>query len=63
MTVHAAHDRDPRAAVLFGERGLPRCLDCAVGADETLAEAATGEGFDLEVLLGLLNGSRAGSDG
>lgn len=50
-TVHAAHDRDPRVAALFAARGLPRCLDCAVGADETLAEAAYGEGFDVDALL------------
>lgn len=50
-TVHAAHARHPGVAALFAARGLPRCTDCAVGADETLAEAALGEGFHLDTLL------------
>lgn len=50
-TVHAAHARHPGVAALFAARGLPACPACAVGADETLAEAAQGEGFDLDELL------------
>jgi hypothetical protein len=55
MTVHAAHARHPRAHELFAARGLPGCPDCAVGADETLGEAAFGEGFDLDELLEALS--------
>lgn len=50
-TVHAAHARHPGVQALFARRGLPRCTDCAVGADETLAEAAFGEDFALDALL------------
>lgn len=50
-TVHAAHARHPGVQALFARRGLPRCTDCAVGADETLAEAAFGEDFALDTLL------------
>lgn len=51
MTVHVAHARHPGVGAIFARHGLPRCPDCAVGADETLAEAALGEGLPLEVLL------------
>ena len=51
MTVHAAHARDPRAQAIFARRGLPGCPDCAVGTDETLAQAAFAEGFSLSKLL------------
>jgi hypothetical protein len=54
MTVHAAHARDPRVRRIFAERGLPDCPSCAVGAEETLAEAAAGEGFPLDELLARL---------
>jgi hypothetical protein len=54
-TVHAAHARHPGVGAVFARHGLPRCTDCAVGADETLAEAAAGEGFSLETLLDELN--------
>jgi hypothetical protein len=54
-TVHAAHARHPGVTGVFARHGLPRCLDCAVGADETLAEAAAGEGLPLENLLAALN--------
>ncbi len=50
-TVHAAHARHPGVQLVFARHGLPRCLDCAVGADETLAEAASGEGLPLDELL------------
>jgi hypothetical protein len=53
-TVHAAIARDPRVERALAERGLPRCRDCAVGAEETLSEAAFGEGFDLDGLLSAL---------
>lgn len=55
VTVHAAHARHPGVAALFSRRGLPACTDCAVGADETIAEAAFGEGFDLPDLLTEMN--------
>ncbi len=54
-TVHAAHARHPGVAALFARRGLPRCTDCAVGADETLAEAALGEGLEIDALLEEIN--------
>jgi hypothetical protein len=57
-TVHAALRRHPRAQEALARRGLPRCSDCAVGAEETLSEAAFGEGFDLEGLLAELNAPR-----
>ncbi len=50
-TVHAALARDPRVEAALAARGLPHCRDCAVGAEETLAEAAFGEGFDLDALM------------
>lgn len=51
LTVHAAHTRHPGVRALFARRGLPHCPDCAVGADETLSEAAFGEDFDLNGLI------------
>lgn len=54
MTVHAAHARHPGVRPIFAARGLPHCPSCAVGADETLAEAASGEGLDLQELLAAL---------
>ncbi len=54
-TVHAAIARDPRVERALAARGLPRCRDCAVGAEETLAEAAFGEDFDLDGLLSELS--------
>ena len=51
MTVHALLASHPGAAEALAARGLPACGDCAVGADETLAEAARLEGFDLPSLL------------
>lgn len=54
MTVHAAHARHPGVRGLFAARGLPGCPACAVGADETLAEACTAEGLSLPELLDAL---------
>ncbi len=54
-TVHAAHARHPGVQAIFARHGLPRCTDCAVGADETLAEAAFGEDLPLGALLAELN--------
>lgn len=51
LTVHAAHARDPRVRAVFARHGLPDCPSCPVGADETLAEAAFSEGFDVHALL------------
>jgi hypothetical protein len=56
MTVHAAWARHPGVAAVFAARHLPACPDCAVGADETLAEAAFGYALDLQRLLDQLNG-------
>ncbi len=55
MTVHAAWARHPGTARIFRAHHLPACPDCAVGADETLAEAAFGYGLDLDDLLARLN--------
>ena len=55
MTVHAAHARHPGVAAVFAKRGLPGCPDCAVGADESLTEAARGEGLPLDAILAELN--------
>lgn len=54
-TIHAAHARHPGVGALFARRGLPACPDCAVGKDETIAEAALGEGFAVDDLLSELN--------
>jgi hypothetical protein len=59
MTVHAAHARHPGAQAVFARHGLPACPACAVGADETLAEAAHAEGFSLGELLRDLRGLEA----
>lgn len=54
-TVHDAHARHPGVQALFARRGLPACPDCAVGADETLAEAALGEGLVASELVEEIN--------
>jgi hypothetical protein len=54
-TVHAAHLRHPGVQAVFARRGLPACSDCAVGSDETIAEAALSEGMGLDDLLSELN--------
>ena len=51
MTLHAVLTTWPAARAVLARRGLPACDACAVGADETLAEAAALEGFDLEGVL------------
>ncbi len=55
MTVHAAWARHPGVAVIFTDHNLPACPDCAVGADETLEEAAFGYALSLRHLLAQLN--------
>ena len=55
MTVHALLHAHPGAARALAAQGLPDCGSCAVGADETLAEAARLEGFDLDGLLSTLS--------
>lgn len=50
-TVHQAWRRHPGVQAVFARRHLPACDGCAVGVDETLAEAALGHGFDLDELL------------
>jgi hypothetical protein len=51
MTMHAVLAAWPGARAVLALRGLPACDACAVGADETLAEAAALEGFDLAGVL------------
>lgn len=53
--IHVAWRRHPGVGAVFRRYGLPRCLDCAVGADETIAEAALSEGFSANQLLAELN--------
>jgi hypothetical protein len=53
--IHVAWRRHPGVGAVFRRYGLPRCLDCAVGADETVAEAALSEGFSASQLLEELN--------
>lgn len=60
MTVHAAHARHPGVRAIFAAHGLPACPDCAVGRDETLAEAAAGEGFSFEELFAELQALESG---
>lgn len=55
MTVHAAWALHPGVRGIFTARHLPACPDCAVGADETLAEAAFGYALELDRLLAQLN--------
>lgn len=55
MTVHEAWMRHPGVRAVFLRHHLPACPACAVGADETLAEAAFGHRLDLEDLLQELN--------
>jgi hypothetical protein len=54
-TVHAAHQRHPKVQEIFASYGLPGCLDCAVGAEESLQEAAFGEELPADVLIGRIN--------
>lgn len=54
-TVHAAHHRHPKVQEIFASYGLPACLDCAVGAEESLQEAAFGEDLPAGVLIGRIN--------
>ncbi|MEN9785977.1 MAG: hypothetical protein RLZZ299_1241 [Pseudomonadota bacterium] len=51
MTMHALLTAWPEARAVLARRGLPACDACAVGAEETLAEAAALEGFDLPGVL------------
>jgi len=60
MSVHAAHARHPGATAIFAARGLPACTACAVGVDETLAEACEAEGLALPELLDALRALESG---
>lgn len=51
MTMHAVLAAWPGARDVLARRGLPACDACAVGAEETLAEASALEGFDLSGVL------------
>ena len=51
LPIHAAHARHPGVQAIFARHGLPDCPSCPVGGDETLAEAAFSEGFDVDQLL------------
>lgn len=54
-TVHRAWTRHPGVREVFAGYHLTACPDCAVGADETLAEVALGYRVPLETLLAQLN--------
>ncbi len=54
-TVHGAHRRHPKVQEIFASYGLPACLDCAVGAEESLQEAAFGEDLPAALLIGRIN--------
>jgi hypothetical protein len=51
LTIHNAWARHDGVAAVFARYHLPHCDTCPVGVDETLAEAATGHGFPLDLLL------------
>lgn len=55
MTVHEAWARHRGVRRVFARYHLPACEACAVGLDETLAEAAFGHQIELEELLLELN--------
>jgi hypothetical protein len=54
-TVHRAWARHPGVKAIFTRYHLPACDACAVGADETLGEAALGYQIPLNDLLDQLN--------
>ena len=54
-TMHQAWSRHPGVREIFAGYHLMACDHCAVGADETLAEAATGYHIPLTALLSTLN--------
>ena len=54
-TVHQAWARHPAGRAVFARYELHACPDCAVGADETLEEAAFGYDIPLRGLLVELN--------
>lgn len=54
-TVHGAHRRHPKVQEIFASYGLPACMDCAVGAEESLQEAAFGEELPAALLIGRIN--------
>lgn len=60
MTVHEAWARHRGVRAVFARYHLPACDACAVGVDETLAEAAFGHRIDPEQLLRELNELRKG---
>jgi hypothetical protein len=59
-TVHAAWRRHPETARIFARYGLPACLSCRVGADETLEEAAANERLPLAEILSAINRAAGG---
>lgn len=54
-TVHEAWARHPGVAQVFAAFHLRACPDCAVGARESLREAAAGYGLSLPDVLDRLN--------
>jgi len=55
LTIHDAWAQHDSVAAVFARYHLPHCDSCPVGVDETLAEAAAGHGFPLDLLLADLN--------
>lgn len=55
MTMDQAWRRHPGAPAVFARHHLPACDGCAVRFDETLEEAATAYGLDLQRLLSELD--------
>jgi hypothetical protein len=55
MTIETAWRAHPGAPAVFAKHHLPACDGCAVRHEETLAEAASAYGIDLQQWLGELN--------
>jgi hybrid cluster-associated redox disulfide protein len=55
-TVADVLDRHPKTAEVFMKHGMG-CLGCAVASGETIEEAASAHGIEIDVLLKELNES------
>ena len=58
MTIEEAWRHHPNSPTVFAQHHLPACDGCAVRFDETLEEATTAYGLDLETFLADLNALR-----